>query len=98
VYDHVARALDTVDVLRDILSGALEIYLSSVSQRTNQVMKVLTVLGTIALPALLVTSFYGMNLNGLPWSGSTQGGLVAAGVIFLFTVMLLALLRVLRWI
>lgn len=98
VYDHVARALDTVDVLRDILSGTLEIYLSSISQRTNQVVKVLTVMGTIALPALLVTSFYGMNLNGLPWSGSPQGGLVAAGVIFLFTVILLALLRVLRWI
>ncbi len=98
VYDHVARALDTVDVLRDILSGALEIYLSGVSQRTNQVMKVLTVLGTIALPALIVSSFYGMNLQGLPGSASPQGGLVAGAIIFLLTVILLALLRVLRWI
>ena len=98
VYDHVARALDTVDVLRDILSGALEIYLSSVSQRTNDVVKVLTILGTITLPALLVTSFYGMNLHGLPWSGSPQGSLFAGGIIFLLTAILLALLRVFRWI
>jgi magnesium transporter len=86
-----------VDVLRDILSGALEIYLSSVSQRTNDVVKVLTILGTITLPALLVTSFYGMNLMGLPWSGSAQGAGIAAGIIFLLTAILLALLRLFRW-
>ena len=97
VYDHVARALDTVEVQRDILSGALEIYLSSVSQRTNQVVKVLTVLGTITLPALLVTSFYGMNLRGLPWSDAPHGAWLAAGVMFLLTTALLVLLRIFRW-
>jgi len=97
VYDHVARALDTVEVQRDILSGALEIYLSSVSQRTNQVVKVLTVMGTIALPALLVTSFYGMNLQGLPGSGSPYGAWIAAGIMLALTVILLTLLRVFRW-
>lgn len=98
VYDHVARALDTVDVLRDILAEAVSIYLSSVSQRTNDVMKVLTILGTITLPALLVTSFYGMNLHGLPWGDSSQGAWFAGGLVFLLTVVLLALLRVFRWI
>ena len=97
VYDHVARALDTVEVQRDILSGTLEIYLTSVSQRTNQVVKVLTVLGTIALPALLVTSFYGMNLQGLPGSGSPYGAWIAAGIMLALTGILLALLRVFRW-
>ena len=97
VYDHVARALDTVEVQRDILSGALEIYLSSVSQRTNQVVKVLTVLGTIALPALIVSGFYGMNLRGLPWSDAPQGAWLAAGVMFLLTTALLVLLRIFRW-
>jgi magnesium transporter len=84
--------------LREILGEALEIYLSSVSQRTNQVMKVLTILGTITLPALLVTSFYGMNLQGLPGSASPYGLLLAGGIIFLLTAVLLALLRVFRWI
>jgi len=53
IYDHVARNLDTVEMLRDLLSGALDVYLSSVANRTNQVMKVLTVLGTVALPAVV---------------------------------------------
>ena len=97
VYDHLARALDTVEVQRDLLSGALDIYLTSVSQRTNQVMKVLTVLGTIALPALIVSGFYGMNLHGLPWSDSPYGTLIASGSMLLLTLLLLALLRFLRW-
>ena len=97
VYDHVARALDTVEVQRDILSGTLEIYLSSVSQHTNQVVKVLTVMGTIALPALLVTSFYGMNLQGLPGNGSPYGAWIAAGIVLALTGILLVLLRVFRW-
>ena len=50
VYDHVARNLDTVEMLRDLLTGSLDVYLSSVANRTNQVMKVLTILGTVALP------------------------------------------------
>ena len=97
LYDHVARNLDRVEVQRELLTGALEIYLSSVTQRTNQVMKVLTVLGTIALPALLVTSFYGMNLQGLPWSHSPHGALLALAVIGGLTGTLLLLLRVLDW-
>ena len=53
VYDHVARNLDLVEMMRDLLSGALDVYLSSVANRTNQVMKVLTVLSTIALPRVV---------------------------------------------
>ena len=70
VYDHVARNLDTVEMLRDLLTGALDVYLSSVANRTNQVMKVLTVLGTVALPAVVVSSIYGMNVKGLPGAES----------------------------
>jgi magnesium transporter len=97
IYDHVSRNLDTVEVQRDVLSGLLEIYLSSVAQRTNQVMKVLTVLGTIALPAVIVSSFYGMNLHGLPWSETPQGAWIAAGIMAVSTLALLVLLRFLRW-
>jgi magnesium transporter len=73
VYDHVARNLDLVEMMRDLLSGTLDVYLSSVANRTNQVMKVLTVLSTIALPALVVSGFYGMNRKGLPAADSTYG-------------------------
>src|SRR5258707_1233913 len=55
-YDHIARLLDSVETQRDLLNNTLDIYLSSVANRTNEVMKVLTVLGTIVLPALAISS------------------------------------------
>ena len=97
LYDHVARNLDTVEVQRDLLSGALDVYLSSVANRTNQVMKVLTVMGTVALPAVVISSIYGMNVKGLPWIDSPHGALLVFGLTAASTVVLLALLRLFRW-
>ena len=79
VYDHAARGLDLVEMQRDLATGALDIYLSSVANRTNNVMEDPNDDATVTLPILLVTSFYGMNLKHLPsahhrkvspWSGS----------------------------
>lgn len=97
LYDHVARNLDTVEVQRDLLSGAMEIYLSSQAQRTNQVMKVLTVLGTIALPALVISGIYGMNLQGLPWADNPRGGWDAIALMAATTIALLFLLHKMDW-
>ena len=97
VYDHVARNLDSVEMERDLLSGALDVYLSSVANRTNQVMKVLTVLGTVALPALVVSSFYGMNVKGLPAAESPYGLILVAALMFGCTVILLWLLKRFHW-
>ncbi len=63
VYDHVVRVIDFVETYRDLLTGSLDIYLSAVANRTNDVMKILTLWGTIAMPLLVVTSFYGMNIK-----------------------------------
>jgi magnesium transporter len=73
VYDHSLRLLDMVETLRDLLNNTFDVYLSSVANRTNQVMKVLTVLSTIALPALVISGIYGMNLKGLPFLESDHG-------------------------
>ncbi len=97
VYDHLARNLDTVEVQRDILTGTMDIYLSSVANRTNQVMKVLTVLGTIALPAIVISGFYGMNTKGLPAADSPHGALIAAGLMVAAMVLLLMVLKKLDW-
>src|SRR5579872_4576893 len=93
VYDHVSRNLDLVEMQRDLLTGSLDIYLSSVANRTNQVMKVLTVLGTIALPALVISGIYGMNLKGLPWADSPHGTAMVSGMMLATTVVLLGILR-----
>ncbi len=97
VYDHVARNLDLVEMQRDLLTGTLDIYLSSVANRTNQVMKVLTVLGTIALPALVISGIYGMNMKGLPWADSPHGTLLVSSVMLATTAVLLLILRMFRW-
>jgi magnesium transporter len=97
VYDHIARNLDQVEMLRDLLSGCLDVYLSSVANRTNQVMKVLTVMSTIALPALVVSGIYGMNVKGLPGSDARYGLVLVIGLMVLSTVGLLWMLRKLDW-
>lgn len=66
VYDRLARVVDTNDALRDLVSGALETYLSVVSNRLNEVMKFLTVVSTIILPLSLIASIYGMNFRFMP--------------------------------
>jgi len=97
VYDHLARNLDRVEVQRDLLSGSLDIYLSSVANRTNQVMKVLTVLSTIALPAIVISSFYGMNTKDLPIINEPHATAIVTAMMLAATVALLALLRWFRW-
>ena len=97
VYDHLLRLADTIDTLRDLLNNTLDVYLSTVANRTNQVMKVLTVLSTIALPALVISGIYGMNLKGLPFLESDYGSLIVGGMMFASTVFLLILLRRFRW-
>lgn len=97
VYDHLARNLDMVEMQRDLLSGAMDVYLSSVANRTNQVMKVLTVLGTIALPAIVISGIYGMNTKGMPWIDSPYGSEIAIGLMAITTVALLVVLKKFDW-
>jgi magnesium transporter len=97
IYDHVARNLDLVETQRDLLTGALDVYLSSVANRTNQVVKVLTVLGTATLPAVIITSYYGMNVKGLPFAESPHGAWIVIVILIVTTAALLGLLRRYRW-
>lgn len=66
VYDHTVQVIDTVETYRDLLSGMLDLYLSSISNRTNEVMKFLTVIGTIFMPLTFLVGVYGMNFKHLP--------------------------------
>ena len=97
VHDHVLRLLDSVEMLRDLLNNTLDVYLSSVANRTNQVMKVLTVLSTIALPGLVITSFYGMNVKGLPFIDAEYGAYYVIAAIVVSTAVMLLVMRKARW-
>lgn len=97
IYDHIARNLDLVETQRDMLNGSLDVYLSSVANRTNQVMKVLTLLSTIALPALVITGIYGMNVKGIPFIDSPHGIEFVTIAIVMTTVFLLWVLKRMGW-
>ncbi len=66
VYDHTIQTIDTIETYRDMVSGMLDIYLSSVSNRLNSVMKVLTIIATIFMPLTFLAGVYGMNFKYMP--------------------------------
>jgi magnesium transporter len=68
VYDHLVQVVDLIETYRDLVSGARDIYLNTLSQSTNEVMKVLTVIATVFLPLTFVVGVYGMNFEGGPYS------------------------------
>lgn len=92
LYDHTIRVIDTVETYRDLLSGMMDVYLSSVSNKMNEVMKVLTIITTIFIPLSFIAGIYGMNFDNLPelhWKYSyfVLWGVmisVAVGMVFYF--------------
>ena len=97
VYDHTIHIIESVESLRDLTAGMLDIYMSSVSYRISIVMKVLTVITTIFMPLGLIASFYGMNfkyLPGLEWHWSI---FVVLGAMLAISIGMLALFRWKKW-
>lgn len=92
VYNRMIRLFDMLDTIREILSGNLDIYLSIVSNRLSEVMKVLTVFATILMLLSLITGFYGMNFTRMPWLHSPNAfrnilvamGLITGGMLLWF--------------
>lgn len=66
VYDHAIQVIDTIETFRDMVSGMLDIYLSSVSNKMNEVMKVLTIFAAIFIPLTFIAGVYGMNFQYMP--------------------------------
>ena len=93
VYDHLLRISDQIDTYRDLLTSAMDVYLSTVSNRLNLVMKQLTIIATIFLPLSFVTGFFGQNFAWLVNHIDTLGAFLAFGIGGL----LLPLVLLLRW-
>ena len=97
VYDHTIRVVESVDSYRDLITGMLEIYLSSVSNRLNEIMKVLTVFSTIFIPLTFLTGIYGMNFQDMPelrWPWSYP---ILWGIFISIPVILLIYFRKRKW-
>jgi magnesium transporter len=80
VYDHTVQTMDTIESYRDMVSGMLDTYLSSISNRMNEVMKVLTIIATIFIPITFIAGVYGMNFHYMPELSWPWGYFAALGL------------------
>jgi magnesium transporter len=99
VGDHLARVVDTIDTYRDVASGAMDIYLSAVNNRLNDVMKRLTVVATIFMPLTLISGIYGMNVVAGMWPpiGAAWSFWAVAGSMLVIVVAMLTYFKRRRW-
>jgi magnesium transporter len=97
VYDHTIQAMDSVETYRDLLMGMLDLYLSSISNRTNEIMKFLTVIGTIFMPLTFLVGVYGMNFKHMPELEWYNGYFMLWGIMISLTLGMVIYFRRKRW-
>jgi magnesium transporter len=108
-HDHTIRVIDTVETYRDLLSGMMDLYLSTVSNRMNEVMKTLTIITTIFVPLTFIAGVYGMNFSykdpdtgvdlpmNMPELYSPYGYLIVWGIMIALVVVLVVYFRRKKW-
>lgn len=87
VYDHIIQVIDTIEMYRDMVTAMFDIYISSVSYKLNEVMKVLTIIATIFIPLTFIVGLYGMNFKYMPeleWEWGYPAVLVFMAIISIF--------------
>lgn len=97
VHDHTVQTIDTVETFRDLLSGMLDLYLSSISNRTNEIMKFLTIIGTIFLPLTFIVGLYGMNFRNMPELEWHYGYFAVLAFMSLISIGMIVYFRHKRW-
>lgn len=98
VYDHTIQVIDSIETDRDLLSGMVDLYLSSISNRMNEIMKVLTIIATIFIPLTFITGLYGMNFQYMPELGWEFGYPMAIGSMLLVAIVMFLYFRRKKWI
>ena len=97
VYDHTIQASELIETYRDMLSGLHELYISEMSFRMNQIMKVLTIIATIFIPLTFLAGIYGMNFDYMPELHWQYGYFYLLGFMLMVGVILLIFFRWKRW-
>lgn len=98
LYDHIYRINDTVQNYREIVTGMLDLYLSSVSNKMNDIMKVLTIISTIFIPLSFLAGFYGMNFKYMPELASPIAYPILILIMILAAGAMLGFFRYKKWI
>ena len=97
-YDHIIQIIDSFENFRDIISGMLDIYLSSVSNKMNEIMKILTIISTSFIPLSFLAGFYGMNFIFMPELQSPIAYPILIGVMVLIGILMIAFFKRKGWI
>jgi magnesium transporter len=97
VYDHTIQVIDAVETYRDLLSGMLDIYLSSISNKMNQIMQVLTIISTIFIPLTFLAGIYGMNFTYIPELGWRNAYPALWLIMITITAVMILFFRRRRW-
>ncbi|MCX6351826.1 MAG: magnesium and cobalt transport protein CorA, partial [Bacteroidetes bacterium] len=97
VYDHVVQIIDTVETERDMVANLMDLYLSNISFKMNEVMKTLTIISTIFIPITFITSLYGMNFRHLPELEWHYGYYAVLAIIIATTIGMLYYFKRQKW-
>ena len=97
IYDHIVQIIDTMDTYRDMISTLMDLYLSNISFKMNEVMKILTIIATIFIPITFITSLYGMNFENMPELHSKYGYFTVWVIIILTSLGMLIYFRRKKW-
>ena len=97
VYDHTIQVIDTIETFRDMLSGMQDLYLSIVSNRMNEVMKVLTIIATIFIPLTFIAGIYGMNFEYMPELGVWWAYPLVWVIILIVGILMIIYFRLKKW-
>jgi magnesium transporter len=103
VYDHTIQVIDSIETFRDTVSGMMDLYLSSISNKMNQIMQVLTIIATIFIPLTFITGIYGMNFDpgaspfNMPELGWYWGYISVWVVMIVIVVLMLIYFRKKKW-
>jgi magnesium transporter len=97
VYDHTIQIIDTIETFRDMLSGMHDTYLSGLSNKMNEIMKVLTIFASIFIPLTFIAGIYGMNFSYIPELGWRWGYFGVWGIILAVGISMMIYFKKKKW-
>ncbi len=98
LYDHTIQVVDTIETFRDMISGILDLYLSNIGHKTNEIMKFLAIAATIFAPLTFLTGIWGMNFKNMPELNSTWGYPIALGAMAVMIAIMVVFFKRKKWI
>ncbi|RQD85454.1 magnesium and cobalt transport protein CorA [Methanosalsum natronophilum] len=98
LYDHTIQVIDTIQTFKEIVASMLDVYLSSISNKMNEIMKVLTIIATIFIPLTFIAGIYGMNFEYMPELGWKYGYPLVLSIMLLTILGMLSYFKIKKWI